>query len=103
MIYISNSSIHGVGVFTNTPIAPENVFYTCYLFPILDEYSIPLTSRFRDYLFGEYLALGIATMINHSINPNTEITIIENTLSLKAISYIKENEEITIKYGKSPY
>ena len=102
MLYLSNSNIHNLGVFTDTPIFPEEVFDTCFLFPILDEYNIPLQSRFRDYFYGEYFALGIPTMINHSICPNTEIIITENTLSLKAILYIKENEEITIKYGKFP-
>jgi len=102
MLFMSSSSIHGTGVFTDTPILSEEIFDTCFLFPILDEYDIPLKSRFRDYFYGEYLALGISTMINHSICPNTEVIIKENTLSLKAISHIKQNEEITIKYGKFP-
>lgn len=102
MLYIDSSNIHGVGVFTDTPILPEKIFYTCYLFPLLEECYIPIDSKFRNYLFDDCLALGLATMMNHSINPNVEVIIADNTLSLKAIFYIKEHEEITIKYGKPP-
>ena len=98
MLYLKDSSIHGIGVFTDAHIILGTSFGDCYIMQIPE---IPAESKFRDYLFDETsLALGLATMINHSIDPNALVIIQNNKLSLKALNHIRKDEEITIKYGR---
>ena len=100
VLYLKDSSIHGMGVFTDAHIILGTTFGDCYLMQIPQEH-IPADSKFRDYLFDKTtLALGLPTMINHSIEPNALVVITDNKLYLKALKHIAKDEEITIKYGR---
>jgi SET domain-containing protein len=95
MLEKRKSKIHGIGIFTNTPIKNGEVFYT-----------IP---RDRTYRKARKRCAKIGNIwiedkkvlnwVNHSCNPNSKIDI--KNASLIAIRDIKPDEEITVDYNKT--
>lgn len=51
---------------------------------------------------GGAIALGHASLYNHSYDENASYYVDSKTVTVKAIKNIKKNEEITIDYGYDP-
>lgn len=113
-IYVSESSIHGYGVFAKEQIFEGEVFEEC---PILD-LGIPFghsSSVLIDYRFnwpqgvstweGQVVAWGYGSLYNHSENPNAywRSNTERKTLEFVCSRDIEQNEEIFVYYGGDNY
>jgi SET domain-containing protein len=50
------------------------------------------------YTFEGHLVLGLATLLNHSAEPNCEVEFSEGWCTLRAVRRIEQGEELTIDY-----
>lgn len=91
----------GLGVFVKRDFEPGEIIEVA---PCIRD----TTRGFSDYVFSSdfdpresVLALGLASMVNHSDNPNTDYWQHPNKLFMifKAIKHIPEGAEVTISYG----
>ena len=78
MVYLSESSVHGFGVFADKNYNIGDTLELCY-YLVTDDSDMTNTCILHDYVFGtpneeeEYLVpLGNAMMYNHSSDPNAE-------------------------------
>lgn len=81
-LYLSESKIHGNGIFTAKNIKKDN-----FILNAIDEQN---------------RVTNIGTKINHSYNPNAILTYKINKYNLYAIRDINKNEEITANYNDTP-
>ena len=107
MVYLSESSVHGFGVFADKNYNIGDTLELCY-YLVTDDSDMTNTCILHDYVFGtpneeeEYLVpLGNAMMYNHSSDPNAEWEIHDdnNFIRFKAVKNIKKGEEILHDYG----
>ena len=112
-IYLSNSPIHGLGVFSSQFIHEGEIIEEC---PILD-LGIPKgqsSNILGDYRFNwpqgndwekQVIAWGWGSLYNHSENSNASwrSNFINNTFEFYAIRDIQPNEEIFVYYGGVDY
>lgn len=107
-LYITESELHGRGVFTGVPIAAESLIEICpvLVLPAKDMEAIKSTALY-DYYFdwGENndqpaLALGHGSIYNHSYEPNARYLadFEQQTLSFYALRDIEAGEEIRVNY-----
>lgn len=112
-IYVTESPIHGLGVFCSSEIKEGEVFEVC---PIIDmRMSIGETSPvLLDYRFNwpqgetwekQVVGLGYASLYNHSESPNAawRSNIEDMTFEFFATKDINPNEEILVWYGGDNY
>ena len=108
MVYLSESSVHGFGVFADKNYNIGDTLELCY-YLVTDDSDMTNTCILHDYVFGtpneeeEYLVpLGNAMMYNHSSDPNAEWEIHDdnNFVRFKAIKNISKGEEIFHNYGE---
>tara|TARA_Y100000389_G_scaffold198012_1_gene233706 strand:- start:9125 stop:9490 length:366 start_codon:yes stop_codon:yes gene_type:complete len=102
LYYISESDIHGKGVFASVRINNDS---NLGIIVIKGDHNIRVHRRYENdrffkgkdgIIFKEHRDIG--RFINHSDNPNTKIMIGKNSCSLVSIKEIKEGEEITTGY-----
>lgn len=112
-IYLSNSPIHGLGVFSSQFIPEGEIIEEC---PILD-LGIPkgqASNILGDYRFNwpqgndwekQVIAWGWGSLYNHSENNNAawRSNFINNTFEFYAVRDIQPNEEIFVYYGGVDY
>lgn len=112
-IYLSNSPIHGLGVFSSQFIPEGEIIEEC---PILD-LGIPKgqsSNILGDYRFNwpqgndweqQVIAWGWGSLYNHSENSNAawRSNFINNTFEFYAVRDIQPNEEIFVYYGGVDY
>ena len=117
--YISNSSIHGFGLFAKVDIDKNDIL--CVLDgqviswdkynSITNNLSMHIQEPYVQYFFMEWNALSEDTLlvrslrtkysyINHSRTPNTKL--LYHPIRVVAIKDIPKDEEITIDYTKEP-
>jgi len=108
MVYLSESSVHGFGIFADKDYAIGDTLELCY-YLVTDDSDMTDTCVLHDYVFStpneekEYLVpLGNAMIYNHSSDPNAEWEIHDdnNFIRFKAVKNIKKGEEILHDYGK---
>ena len=107
-IIVSNSSVHGQGVFATRTISKGEVIERC-PYIVIDDDDLAEINRLQDYLFtspdqpGDYLCvLGYGMMYNHSDKPNAEWEIDEDDIQFvrfTALKPIADGEEIFQNYG----
>lgn len=111
-IFVAQSDIHGLGVFTGARISANSIIEIC---PILylpeKDISTLQKTIINDYYFewdndlkAGALALGYGSIYNHSFSPNAyyDVDMQENTLYIYALQRILPGEEITINYNGNP-
>ncbi len=109
-VYLKSSSVHGIGVFTNTPLAAYSLIER---FPgleikdpeILDTIQTSKT-HVINYLHQSndryYFLQGNGSLYNHSNQPNAELSQPNpnaNIFHIRSLQPIKRGEEILIYYG----
>ena len=108
MVYLSESSVHGFGIFADKDYNVGDTLELCY-YLVTDDSDMNDTCVLHDYVFStpneeeEYLVpLGNAMIYNHSSEPNAEWEIHDdnNFIRFKAIKFIKKGEEIFHDYGE---
>ena len=108
MVYLSESSVHGFGIFADKDYNIGDTLELCY-YLVTDDSDMNDTCVLHDYVFStpneeeEYLVpLGNAMIYNHSSEPNAEWEIHDdnNFIRFKAIKFIKKGEEIFHDYGE---
>lgn len=107
-IVISNSSVHGQGVFATRNISKGEIIERC-PYVVIDDDDLADANRLQDYLFnspgqpGDYLCvLGYGMIYNHSYKPNAEWEIDEEDIQFirfTALKPIADGEEIFQNYG----
>lgn len=107
-LFFHKSDIHGIGVFTGAPIPKGTLLEIC---PVIvlsaEDKKLIHQTHLHDYYFlwGETgkcaIALGWASLINHSDAPNAEVELneAENTLDIYSLREIEAGEEIFIDYN----
>lgn len=80
---IAPSTIHGVGVFTRSPVKKGTV-----LFPVITD--------------GSYVVTRLGSKVNHSYKPNCVLRRRGNVWFLIANEDISSNEELTGDYNDTP-
>lgn len=111
-LYVSNSNIHGNGVFARHKIQHGDTIEYC---PIIEVYENQIFYLRKTNLINYYymwnddlksgaVALGYGSIYNHSFKPNAifERMIKERIIEIIAISDIEKDEEITINYNGDP-
>lgn len=112
-LYVSNSPIHGLGVFASEFIMSGEVVEVC---PILD-LKIPkdkVSDVLLDYRFNwpqgidwdkQVMPFGWAAIYNHSNTPNTlwRSNISNQTFEFYAVKDINPDEELLVYYGDVNY
>jgi SET domain-containing protein len=112
-IYISNSPVHGLGVFASELINKGELIEEC---PIL---HLPVKRGETNYVLIDYtfvwpksedwnnhvIGLGNASLYNHSNNANAEweSDVQKGTFKFISTKEIKKDEEIFIYYGDENY
>jgi SET domain-containing protein len=112
-IYVTQSPVHGLGVFASDKISEGEVFEVC---PILDigmkrGESSPVL---MDYRFNwpqgnewdkQVVGLGYGSLYNHSANANANwrSNIEDNTFEFYATKEIQPGQEIFVWYGDDNY
>ena len=100
--YISQSDIHGYGVFVTEDIAAGDVIIQHPCVPIQSRRPIP--PEIATYLFGDEKGIaavfGNASYINSSKTPNVrhELDFESNVITVTAIQDIAAHTEITLNY-----
>ena len=101
--YISQSDIHGYGVFVTEDIKTGDIIIQHPCVPIQSRRPIP--PELATYLFGDEKSIvavfGNASYINSSKEPNVKhrIDLEKNTIFIIAIKDILQNQEITLNYS----
>jgi SET domain-containing protein len=112
-IYVSESKIHGLGVFASAKISEGEVFEKC---PVHD-LQIPkgeTSPLFLDYRFNwpqgidweqQVVSWGYGSLYNHSDNPNANwrSNLEDRTFEFYATKEIEPGEEILVWYGDDNY
>lgn len=116
--YISESNIHGFGLFSNKDIDSNTILgildgqiINWDKYDDLSDYLKSSFGKFQNYIFMEWNALNLTTLlvrpfrtkysyINHSYEPNVEVKY--NPLRIETIKKIKKDEEILINYKNEP-
>ena len=105
---------YGRGVYTTTDLRMNSLIITNHLLMIPEDErtSSPTIKRydfeFHDYNFGlSGIALGLASLINHSLKPNAEFFTGYDAnyfpvIEIKTIKTIKAGSQILIDYGYDP-
>lgn len=111
-IYISESKIHGLGVFASEKIFEGEIIETC---PVIDmglnrePSHILIDYRFNWPQGGDWekqvVPTGYAMLYNHSNTPNAlwRSNLENNTFEFYSVKEINPNEEILIYYGDVEY
>lgn len=112
-IYISNSEIHGLGIFALEKINEGEVIEVC---PVIDMGLKRESSHILiDYRFNwpqgisewekQVIPTGYGMLYNHSDNPNAlwRSDLVNNTFEFYAVKEINPTEEILIYYGDVNY
>lgn len=100
--FISQSDIHGYGVFAVRDIKTGDIIIQHPCVPVQSRRPIP--PEIATYLFGTSSGIaavfGNASYINSSKTPNAwhELDFKSNVITITAIQDIAENEEITLNY-----
>jgi hypothetical protein len=111
-LYITTSTIHGLGIFTKRAYLKDDVVFTSKRkFMVIEDPDIPI-----DYIEehpiipkihcpqierNTYHVYSFDSFMNHSKNPNTTIQYHDDfTYSHVAIRDIEENEELTVSYDE---
>ena len=101
LYYISDSPIHGKGVFASVKINKDSDLGII----ILNGVAMKMYRRYEhDRIFKDHRGeefkehRGLARFLNHSDTPNAEIIVNNNSCSLKTIKEINEGDEITANY-----
>ncbi len=108
-LYVTESEIHGRGVFTSSEIEKETLIEICPVI-VIPEKDLELIHQtiLHDYYFywGEdekdgAIVLGFGSMYNHSNSPNIYCIVNEESLSFEyyALRTIKAGEELLIDYS----
>lgn len=110
-LFIAQTESKGRGVFTSADVTKHSVIEIA---PVIvmsgDERKLLDQTLMHDYIFewGDEsnqccVALGWASVYNHSYNSNCEYDMDydENTITIKTIRKIKAGEELTINYNGS--
>lgn len=105
-IKVKKSPINGNGVFAMKNFSIDEIIEIA---PLLKDYKDNMKRKIDDYLFtiseeetakGYYaIALGYASLYNHSDNNNAFYKIDGNNIIITAIKPIKKGEEIFVNYG----
>jgi SET domain-containing protein len=90
MIRAAHSPIHGWGVFARRRIYPGTVAERCRTIRV----------KACNHAFGNELALGLTTLINHADHPNCQVVFGDGWSVLKAMRRIDRGEELTIDYNE---
>lgn len=113
-IYISNSSIHGMGVFASEKINEGEIIEECPIFDL----NIPFgqsSPLMIDYRFNwpqggqtwekQVLAWGYGSLYNHSEKPNAlwRSNLENRTFEFYSVKDINPDEEILVYYGGVSY
>jgi SET domain-containing protein len=113
-IYLSDSPVHGVGVFASQKISEGEIFEIC---PVIDM-KLPKNvgvDTLMDYRFNwpqgqtdwekQVVAVGFGMLYNHSNNANASwrSNFELNSFEFYALREILPNEEIFIYYGGESY
>lgn len=111
-IFVANSTVHGLGVFTKTHIPAQSIIEIC---PIiyLPPKDIPGVQKteLNNYYFewdedrkGGAIALGYGSIYNHSVEPNAYYDVDSDNKQLYILAFrnIVPGEEITINYNGDP-
>lgn len=97
----------GRGVFAAKDIARDEVIERSpFIYIDAKDDAYLFATQMRNYTFnadddkeGTAVALGFASMYNHSANPSAEWTMLDGIIMITSLRPIKENEEITMDYG----
>ena len=108
-LFVSNSPLHGEGVFAQRDAKKGTIIELC-PYIVIDDDDLKENSRLFDYVFtspqdkNDYLCvLGYGMLYNHSYKPNVEWRILEEDnrfIAFEAIKNIKVGDEIVHDYGK---
>lgn len=103
MLFINNSDIHGIGVFTDKDIEKDELIDTCYLQKLKKDDHFTFSSHHYVQYDDRYLILGFPFYVNHSFTPNCELVMEKDKLGFdilktKSIKKINKGEEITVLY-----
>jgi len=86
---IKKSNIEGLGLFTTKNIEAEYIFGITHI---------------KDHNFkNDYIRTPLGGFINNSNNPNCILIVDDNYFKLKTIAFIRDGEEITLKYQYMGY
>tara|TARA_B110000046_G_scaffold174296_1_gene197877 strand:+ start:1375 stop:1860 length:486 start_codon:yes stop_codon:yes gene_type:complete len=112
LVTIRKSPIHGNGIFALRPIRKHSVV-TYYDGEYID-WETALTRTDKTYMrtvsYGHLVidglrvrvrGMGLGSLCNHKSTPNAKFVVRNDTVYVKALSHIAENEEVTVNYG--PY
>ena len=112
-IYISDSPIHGLGVFANEIIYEGEIIEIC---PVIDMgLNKEVSHILIDYRFNwpqggspwdkQVVSTGFALLYNHSNTPNAawRSNLENNTFEFYSIKNIKAGEEVFVWYGDVSY
>jgi SET domain-containing protein len=90
VIHAGRSDLHGWGVFARRRIYPGTIAERCRIIRV----------DASQYTYEGYLALGLATLLNHSDDPNCEVEFRDGWCTLKSFRRIERGEELTIDYSR---
>lgn len=111
-LYVDNSAIHGLGVFTQKICTPGEIIEQCPLI-LMNETDTRLledTALYNYYFIVESrktpaaIGLGFSSLYNHAAPSNAayHIDLSRQLIIIKAHCYIHAGEEITINYHGHP-
>lgn len=108
-IFVAQSEVHGLGVFTGALINAGSIIEICPILYLPEKDIKPLQSTIiNDYYFewgndlkAGALALGYGSIYNHSFSPNAyyDVDMVHNNLYIYALREILPGEEIKINYN----
>jgi len=83
-VHIAPSPIHGMGIFASKPIEKN--------------YDFGITHVYDKRFDNSYIRTPFGGFINHSFSPNCVVFESEDTLHIKTIKSVAQNEELTLDY-----
>lgn len=111
-LFISDSPLHGRGVFTSEPLSQGDFIEIC---PVIvlppAQLNLIHNSGLHDYYFlwgveqdMAAIALGYGSIYNHSYRANADYRFdyLNNTIDFYAVKEIAAGEEITVNYNGDP-
>ena len=111
---VKQSDIHGYGVFATRDIERGEIIEECYYIELSTSWKL-VDETLKHFVFGSEevgplgmgtsAVLGYGMIYNHSINNNVDYKQERDRMiySYFASKNIRENEELTIDYGKNSY
>jgi len=103
-IYVSDSNVHGYGVFTDVFIKKGEIIEECSCIDLMSDIETFSTTRIYNYLFPYegvlYLPIGLCLSLNSStdINVEFEFDLTRKVIIFKALKDINPGEELFIHY-----